>query len=182
MFFSASFYIALVIFAAGLLYKVSAWFWYDFRQDTEGIRPAARVLAAFRGIILLLISRRILTLLKVFFFEVLFQARSFKESLFRWLMHMCIFAGFVLLLLMHALDKLITSAVFVDYSPTLNPFLFLRNLFAALVLIGLGIAIYRRFIQKIPRLYTSSMDIFVIVILAIIVGSGIFLESVKNFL
>ena len=97
-------------------------------------------------------------------------------------MHMCIFAGFVLLLLMHALDKFITSAMFVDYSPTLNPFLFLRNLFAALVLIGLGIAIYRRFIQKIPRLHTSSMDIFVIVILAIIVGSGIFLESVKNFL
>ncbi|MBW1979205.1 MAG: hypothetical protein JRI79_14755 [Deltaproteobacteria bacterium] len=119
MFLSTSLYIALGIFALGLIYKVSSWFRYDFGPDSDKIKPLTRALAAARGIVLVLLSRKIITFLKVFLFEVLFQARSFRESPFCWLMHMFIFAGFVLLLLMHALDKLITSAVFVDYSPTL---------------------------------------------------------------
>jgi len=94
-------------------------------------------------------------------------------------MHMLIYAGFMLLLLMHALEKIITESVFAEYYSTLNPFFFLRDFFGAMVFLGLGIAVYRRVILKVPRLKTDAMDIYTIVILAVIMVSGFLLEGTK---
>lgn len=92
---------------------------------------------------------------------------------------MCIYWGFMLLLLMHALEKFTSPLLFTDYYSTLNPFLFLRNIFAGIVIMGLGIAVYRRFALKVPRLSTNPMDIYAMVVLAIIMLSGIILEGAK---
>ena len=86
---------------------------------------------------------------------------------------MCIYCGFMLLLLMHALDEVITSVLFPDYFSTINPFMFLRDLFGGMVILGLAIAVYRRFILKVPRLKTNAMDGYAIIIVAIIIFSGI---------
>ena len=152
MFFSIGFYISLAIFAFGLIYKITAWFRYNLGPDEPQFATHKRVLATGKGIILVVFSPKIVTLLKVFLLDVLFQLRTLKESRFRWLMHILIFWGFLLLLLMHGLERFITSQLFENYYPTLNPFLFLRNLFALFVLAGIALAFYRRFIVKIPRL------------------------------
>ncbi|MFC1829265.1 4Fe-4S dicluster domain-containing protein, partial [Thermodesulfobacteriota bacterium] len=179
MAFTELFYISLTIFGLGLFYKVSGWFRYSLNPGAAEYTPAKRVFAAIKGIFLTLFSVKIIILLKVFIFDVLFQAKAFKENLLRWFMHMCIFGGFMGLLLMHALDRFITSPLFVDYYPTLNPFLFLRNLFAALVMIGLLLVLHRRFFVKEPRRFNSAMDIYTIVLLAIIMVSGLLLEGAK---
>ncbi|OPX34126.1 MAG: hypothetical protein B1H12_10645 [Desulfobacteraceae bacterium 4484_190.2] len=85
----------------------------------------------------------------------------------------------MLLLLMHALDGIITEALFSEYASTLNPFMFLRDSFGFMVIVGIGIAIYRRIVMKVPRLKTNPMDSYAIIILAIIMLSGIFLEATK---
>jgi nitrate reductase gamma subunit len=126
-----------------------------------------------------LFSTEIIKILKVILFDVLFQSRILKEDFLRWLMHMFIFAGFMLLLLMHALDKLITAKIFSNYYSTLNPFLFLRDLFGLMVLVGIAIAVYRRFVLKVPRLRNTAMDIYAILIVAVIIISGIILEGIK---
>jgi len=179
MFFRTCFYIAFAIFGLGLLFKVSTWFRYTIVTGEREISPSERVYAAVKGIVLTLFSIKILTLLKVFFLDVLFQIRILRESALRWFMHICIFGGFMMLLLMHALDKFIAYPLFAEYSSTLNPFLFLRNLFFVVVIIGLAIAVYRRSILKIPRLMTNYMDHYSIIILAVIMFSGIFLEATK---
>jgi heterodisulfide reductase subunit C len=92
---------------------------------------------------------------------------------------MCIYGGFVLLLLMHGLDKLVTSALFDDYYPTLNPFMFLRDLFALVVIVGIAIAFCRRILSKRPRPKTIAVDYYALVILSIIMISGILLEGTK---
>jgi nitrate reductase gamma subunit len=89
-----------------------------------------------------------------------------QEDFVRWLAHILIYWAFILLLLMHALDSFITSAIFTDYSPTINPFMFLRDLFGFLVIAGVCLAIYRRFIRKAPRLKTNAMDHYAIILLA----------------
>jgi heterodisulfide reductase subunit C len=94
-------------------------------------------------------------------------------------MHILIYSGFTLLLLMHALDKLITVKLFDSYYPTINPFMFLRDFFGILVIIGIIIALYRRFILKLPRLKTNAMDLYAIIIVAVIILSGICLEATK---
>jgi heterodisulfide reductase subunit C len=85
----------------------------------------------------------------------------------------------MLLLLMHALESFTTSALFTDYASTLNPFLFLRNLFGAFVIVGLAIAAYRRFFQKQHRFMATIMDHYAMMILAVVMVTGFFLEGSK---
>lgn len=174
-----SLYVALGIFGAGLFYKVSRWFRYSFPVEAGNISTFQRVSAAAKGVLRVLCSRQILTLLKVFVLDVLLQRRILLESLQRWLMHMCIYCGFMLLLLMHGLEKLTTVNLFAEYYSTINPFLFLRNLFGIIVLFGLTIAIYRRFVSKPPLLVNNFMDRYAITILTIIIISGFVLEALK---
>jgi heterodisulfide reductase subunit C/nitrate reductase gamma subunit len=179
MFFRIALCISLVIFGLGLIYKISTWFRYKVGIDAEGIPPSTRVSAAVRGILRAVFSAQILTLLRVFFLDVILQVRVLREDGLRWFMHVCIYGGFMLLLLMHALDGVITSALFPNYFSTLNPFMFLRDLFGALVIVGLAVALYRRFILKVPRLVTNTMDHYAIIIVAVIMISGITLEGAK---
>ena len=179
MFFTAALYISLAIFCLGLIYKVSTWFRYSLGIDSQNISTPARIFAALRGIILTLFSPKLFTLLKVFVLDVLLQVKVLQQDFLKWAMHMCIYYGFTLLLLMHGLDKIITSALFPEYYSTLNPFMFLRDFFGVLVLLGVGIAVYRRFVLKMARLRTSPMDLYAIIILAVIMLSGFLLESTK---
>lgn len=172
-----SLYISLAIFAVGLIYKIATWFFLKTSVDAKTISTAKRVSSALKGIISTIFSSKILTLVKVFFLDVILQRKVLQEDFFRWLTHILIYGAFMLLLLMHALDKFITAAIFTDYLSTINPFLFLRDLFGALVIIGICMAIYRRFILKAPRLTTNPMDIYAIILLAIIMVSGILLEG-----
>jgi heterodisulfide reductase subunit C/nitrate reductase gamma subunit len=179
MFLKVSLYISLIIFVLALIYKVSTWFRYKIGIGATEIPTAARFFSAIKGILSTIFSAKILTLLKVFVLDVLLQFRILREDFLRWLMHIFIYGGFILLLLMHALDKYVTVAIWKNYYSTINPFMFLRDLFGALVIVGVIIAIYRRFILKVPRMFTNAMDIYTIILVAVIMLSGIFLEATK---
>ncbi len=179
MFFSISLYIALTIFVLGLIYKISTWFTRKIGISAKDIPSSERVAAAVKGMLGVIFSANILILIQVFVLDVVLQRRILKEDFLRWLMHMLIYTGFMLLLLMHALEVFISEPLFTDYYSTVNPFMFLRDLFGFMVIIGVGIAIYRRFILKVPRLKTNAMDHYAIIILAVIMISGIMLEGVK---
>ena len=179
MTFSVMLYVSLGIFACGLIYKISTWFTRKIGIQADGIPTSQRIFAAIRGVLGVCFSTRILTLIRVFILEVMLQRRILKVDFLRWLMHMLIFYGFMVLLLMHALDTFVSKPLFSDYYPTVNPFAFVRDLCAALVIVGVAIALYRRFILKIPRLRTNAMDHYAIIIVAVIMLSGIFLEGTK---
>jgi len=179
MFYSISLYISLAIFIGGLIYKIATWLSYKIGGDSKDIPTSKRLSSALKGILLTIFSAKILTLIKIGVLDVLLQRKVLTEDTFRWVTHILIYGAFMLLLLMHALDAFITSAIASNYSATLNPFLFLRNLFGALVIIGICMALYRRFILKPPRLHTNPMDIYAILLIAIIMVSGIILEGTK---
>ncbi len=143
MVFNLLFYISFIIFIFGLIYKVSIWFSRKIGILAKDISTSRRVFSAVRGILGVIFSSKILTLVKVFILDVLLQRRILKEDFLRWLMHMLMFYGFMLLLLMHALDDIITGSIFKEYYSTLNPYFFLRDLFGIMMIAGLGIAIYR---------------------------------------
>jgi len=179
MVFSTLLYTSLTIFVLGLMYKISTWFSRGIEVSAKDITTSARVSGAGRAILRVVFSQKILILIKAFILDVLLQRRILKEDFLRWVMHLFLFGGFMLLLLMHALDKIVIEPLFNDYYSTLNPFLFLRDLFGIIVLVGLGIAVYRRFILKVPRLKTNAMDHYAILILVVIIVSGMVLEGVK---
>ena len=178
-FFTASLYLSLTIFTFGLLYKVSTWFRYNIGLEGSEIPVSTRVATAARGIVSALFSSKVLTLLKVFILDGLFQARTLREDGFRWFMHLCIYGGFMVLLLMHALSKFTTAILFSDYYSTVNPFLFLRDLAGILVIVGVLLAVYRRFGRKGWRPATNAMDLYAVLILAVIMISGLVLQGTK---
>jgi heterodisulfide reductase subunit C/nitrate reductase gamma subunit len=179
MFLSVSTYIALGIFILALIYKISTWFRYKIGIGSEEISTSTRFIDSLKGILSTFFSPKIITLLKAFVLDVLLQFRILREDFLRWLMHIFIYSGFMLLLLMHALDRYITVKLFDKYYSTINPFMFLRDLFGIVVIIGIAIAIYRRVILKVPRLRTNSMDLYALLLVVVIMLSGIFLEATK---
>ncbi len=179
MFYDIALYVSLAIFGIGMIYKISNWFRRSIGINPSDITTSKRVSAAVKGVLGTVFSGKIFILIKVFFVDVILQIRILREDFLRWLMHMLIFGGFMLLLLMHALDGIITEALFSEYASTLNPFMFLRDFFGFMVIVGIGIAIYRRIVMKVPRLKTNPMDLYAIIILAIIMLSGVFLEGTK---
>ncbi len=175
--------LAVIVCLAGLLFRLYIWF-------SQGIRPSGstpanalslggRISAAIKGLLGVLFSAKILLVLKSIFVDLLFQKRIFDKSYLRWIAHTLIFVGFILLFLMHALDSTVSEALFANYQPTLNPFLFLRNLFGVMVLAGVAIAVYRRISLKPQRLKTDPSDWTALVFVGVIILSGMLLEGSK---
>ena len=179
MAFTIALYSSLTIFLLGSLYRIWSWFRIRIGPEASAFSTGQRLAAAAKGFAATLFSRRVFSLLKVLVLDVILQARILKDDFLRWFMHICIFAGFISLLVMHALNKPLTLALFPNYAPTLNPFLFLRNLFGAMLLLGIAIALYRRIRHKEPHLFTNAADRCAIVILATVLVSGIALEGAK---
>jgi heterodisulfide reductase subunit C/nitrate reductase gamma subunit len=179
MILTISLYISLAIFVVGLLYKISRWFSLATTVQTKELSTSKRISSALKGMVLTIFSVKILRLIKVFLLDVILQRKVLKEDFFRWITHILIYGAFMLLLLMHALEDVITSSLFDPYYSTLNPFMFLRDLFGLLVIVGVCMALFRRYTLKAPRLTTNAMDIYTIVLIAVIMVSGILLEGTK---
>ncbi len=179
MVFDYLFYTSLVIFLLGLIYKISTWFTRNIGILGSGISTGQRLQSAIKGIAGVILSSKILALLEAIVLDVLLQRRVFKESVPRWLAHMLIFYGFMLLLFMHALESVISEAIFSEYYSTVNPFFFLRDFFGAMVLAGVILAAVRRYFAKPRRLETGGMDHYAILIVAVIMLSGIALLGLK---
>ena len=177
--FNSLLLIALIVFSLGVIYKVSNWFIKTIVIPGQTITTSQRIQFAAGGIFRVIFSAKLLIVLKVILVDVLLQGRVFKQDLTRWLAHMLIFYGFMLLLAMHALDSVITAALFSDYYATVNPFFFLRDLFGAMVILGVIMAVFRRYFFNPSRLRTGSGDRYAIIILAAIMFSGIGLEGLK---
>lgn len=179
MFFDSLLYGSLLIFIVGSAYKSYTWVSRQITGPELPYSTGQRISQVLKGILGVIFSGRIVTLVKVLLLDVILQRRILKEDTLRWVMHMLIFAGFMLLLFFHAFESWVSSNLFEDYASTAHPYLFLRNLFGLMVFAGVAIAMYRRFILKVPRLRTNGMDFYAIVIVAIIMITGFFLEGAK---
>ncbi len=179
MLFSVTLNLALAIFILGTLYRIVRWFAVKIGPDAGQFTFGARVLRAFTGFFSVLFSRNIFRIVNAFIFRIIFQGHILKKDPWRWLMHFSIFVGFLLLVLFHAMDDLISVNLFYDYYPTVNPFLFLRNLCGAMVVLGIVIAGVRRLTSKGLKKISTSQDVLALVLLAIILFSGFILEGSK---
>ena len=78
--FDYLFYTSLIVFLLGLIYKISTWFTKKIGILGKDITTAQRLLSAARGIISVIFSSKILTLLKAAVLDVLFQRRILKRK------------------------------------------------------------------------------------------------------
>ncbi len=181
MVLTLSFYISLALFFLGLLVRMIGWLRVEIGTETGRIGLFTAVFSSLKAVLLTLLSPRIFKIMAVLITEIGLQLPLLKNGFLRWLAHMCMFYGFLLLVLMHALDETVTAALFQDYAATLNPFLFLRNLFGAMVLLGMALACLNRIGRGRKFKATNTNDLVLMILLGLILFSGFLLESVKIF-
>ncbi|MFA6810262.1 MAG: 4Fe-4S dicluster domain-containing protein [Desulfoplanes sp.] len=179
MYFSILLWISIALLIAGLFYKISRWFCVPSAHASPTFSSRQKITAVVRGLLQTFCSAKILLLGKALLLDILLQRPLFKAGKLRWFMHELIFLGFVLLTLMHAMAPVVTEKIFPAYTSTLNPYLLLRDLLGIMVLSGVGIAVYRRFIIKEHLLASNKQDILALVLLGTIIVSGIMLEGMK---
>ncbi|MDD5334557.1 MAG: 4Fe-4S dicluster domain-containing protein [Rhodoferax sp.] len=139
---------SLLLCALGLLWRVSAWLRLRIGSDAQAVTPAQRLHALLRGAAAALFSRRVFQVLGALCLDVLLQRRLYRRDKPRWLAHLLMFAGFMLLLLMHALAAFVAVKLFPGYESTRNPYLFLRNLSGAMVVVGLALFLFGRWRRR----------------------------------
>ena len=170
-------YMALSACLMGIAWRISRWFRRDIGPESDDLPTGRRLAAAGRALAGVLFSRRVFKLTGVFLWEVMLQGHLLRQNPLRWFLHMALSYGFVLLVFMHALGDWTAPYLGGDYAPTLNPFRWLRNFLAALVLAGaLGTMIRHRIHPTWQRI-RSHADRLVMPLLAVIVVSGILLEG-----
>lgn len=140
--FQTTLYASLALCALGLMWRISAWFRVQIGRDVRELTLSQRMTAAFRGAVLAPFGWQASRLARAFFLDVLLQWRLFAVAKLRWLGHFLIVIGFMWLLLMHAFAAAVTEKLFPGYQPTLNPYLFLRDLGGVMVLIGVALLLF----------------------------------------
>ena len=171
-------YIALGICAAGLLCRIGRWIRSDFAPDDVGRQAgdwSALAPDETRGSAV----SRAATLPWVILRDVVLQAPLWRQDRVRWAAHMAVCWGFLLLIVLHALDDWTAPVLFADYVPTRNPFRWLRNFLAALVLAGVATAVIRHRADAFRQGRRSLADRLLPVLLAVVVLSGVLLESAQ---
>jgi heterodisulfide reductase subunit C/nitrate reductase gamma subunit len=114
-----------------------------------------------------------------FFLDVLAQRRLWARDPVRWAAHLLLFVGFAGLCFLHALGDVVAVRLAASYMPTLNPWLWLRDLLGFLVLLGFALGTVRRRAARGRLPAPRRRDpLFVILVLGIVV-SGFALGAVK---
>ncbi|WP_462324972.1 4Fe-4S dicluster domain-containing protein [Desulfoplanes sp.] len=176
---STLFWIAFGLFVVGIVHTIVRWFIPSFLGIPSPHGPGARLAAVIRGSAQTIAPPKLFALGKAIVMDTILLRPLFRAGKLRWATHQLIFVGFVLLAVFHALGTVVTENLFPDYQSTLNPFLVGREILGVMVLAGVAIAVYRRFLRKEHLLYSNHHDVLALVLLATIILSGIALEGMK---
>jgi heterodisulfide reductase subunit E len=122
-------------------------------------------------------------ILKTLVLDIILQRRIIRISKFRWFMHISIFVGwmtlFLLSLLMFLIELLSLSGVNIHpeaIRQMLQPW---NDLFSYILLLGIGIAIFRRLFVKRARESTISYDAVLLAGLTFIVITGFVAQGIR---
>ncbi len=125
------------------------------------------------------LGHRLTAIGKTVLLDGLLMSRTWQTDRYGWAMHVLLCWGFLLLMLMHGFDSILTRKLFPGYEPTLNPYLFLRNGFGVMAVVGLAMAAGRRLCHRGWRPLNRPGDWLPLILIGIVMVSGFFLESVK---
>ncbi len=179
MFLTYCVYAALIICVAGTLWRIGRWCFVNVGSEAAVVAPRQRFIAMLTALGNLLSLRKTWAVAKILLLDLLLQRQIARQNRLRWFMHMGLFYGVLLLILLHALDDLLLTHWIDDYASTRNPYMFLRSLLGGLMLMGLVIAVVRRHRIPVLKRFNNGKDRLTLILLAAILLSGVFLEATQ---
>jgi len=171
--------VCVAVFMLGTLFNILLW------MRGKGLvgSPEGRLLGLAGKALRFAFSGRLLRMLGVFLRDALYLSRLRERSLSRWFMHLMILGGFAL---MFVLDIVVTVSLdLVRYQPMIDgdgwAKLWLRDfgfdLVGLMMLVGLLMAAYRRFVSRPAIVRTELPDAASILFLLAVVLGGFVLEG-----
>lgn len=169
--------LAVAIAVAGSLWRAARW----LRLGLPAVPSSARerAIALLAAAVRAPRGKRVWRALAVLFFEVLGLRRLWTRDPVRWAAHLLLVVGFAGLFFLHALGDVVAVKLADSYMPTLSPWLWLRDLFGLLVLLGFAIGILRRLVARGHLPAPRRRDPLCVIALLGIVVSGFALSAIK---
>ncbi len=180
MVYDIALWVGLVLLGIGIIHRIDAWFLRSVGTGDRSVPPGRRAAAGLAGIASTLFSGRVVGLLKALVVDVLFQGRILRDAGDRlaWVLHACLFWGFVLLLLFHALGTYAGPLIGPAYQSTVAPYLWLRDVAGLALVTGLVLAVVRRIVRK-REIRTAAGDVTALAVLGVIALSGFLLQGLQ---
>ena len=169
--------LAAAIAVAGSLWRAAGWLRLGLPAVPSSARERATALLA--GLVRAPRGKRAWRVLTVLLLEVLGLRRLWTRDPVRWAAHLLLFVGFAGLFFLHALGDVVAIKLADSYMPTLSPWLWLRDLFGLLVLLGFAIGIWRRLVARGPLPAPRRRDPLCVIALLGIAVSGFALSAIK---
>jgi len=171
---------SIALCVAGVVWRVSGWLRLGIGPDARDATPWQRARAVLASLAAALASRRAPRVAGTFLLDALLLRRLFARQKLRAFAHLLVVAGITLLVLLHALAPIVTARLFPAYQPTLEPWLFLRNVLGAAALVGLAVLVAGRARDRardgLPRRPFATAFA---ALLGIVLVSGFLLEAHK---
>jgi heterodisulfide reductase subunit C len=178
--FQALLVASLALCALGVAWRVAAWFRIRIGPDARGTTAWQRVRGVLPTVAASLFGPRGLRVLGAFCLDALLLRRLFANAPWRALAHLLVVSGFTLLVLLHALAPIVTTRLFPGYQPTLEPWLFVRNLLGAMMLGGLIVLVVARWRARsrmgLPHHPRAALFA---TLLGVVLATGFLLEAHK---
>ena len=178
--FQALLVASLALCTLGVAWRVATWARIRIGPDARGATASQRVFGAVALVARSLSGSQCLRVLGAFCLDALLLRRLFAHAPGRALAHLLVASGVTLLVLTHALAPLVTARLFPGYQPTLEPWLFARNLLGALALGGLFVlvAARRRARGRMGLPHHPRAAVFA-ALLGVVLATGFLLEAHK---
>ncbi|MCL5962331.1 MAG: respiratory nitrate reductase subunit gamma [Chloroflexi bacterium] len=164
--------LALAVFLFGLASDVHFWLQGSVGEGgSTSARAKMRLAAAGLGRALRV------AILGSILLDWLFQRRLLRSNPLSWLMHVCFFWGMVVLFFVGSVGLFLAEKGLLPIAKDTPWFAFVNDFAGVMVLFGVAVALYRRFVRREWHLKTSLDDAVLIALLALIVISGYLLEG-----
>ena len=178
-----------------MVYLLSIWLKSRVPRTWASAPWWRKLIFAAAYVVQVVFSRRLWPLLKSFIVDGLLQGRLFQKNKLRWITHMMVFGSFLVMGILSTI-----TGVVVEFLPLLGMepekvaqipligqlfhadvwWVALVNELLGLVLLGgMMMVLYRRFIKKDPQLRTGPIDNTIILLLTLIALSGVFTETFR---
>lgn len=168
-FFSTGLLLAVISACVGTYFRVRGW-----RRGLPKTMVCLPVIGSQR---VARHSRSFLSSWLTGLFDALVLRRTLRTGPMRWTGHLLLLSGFLPLLVLHAMDDVVTRELFIGYEPTLDPWQFLRNAFGLTALTGTVILFWHRL--KALKGLSWAQDWMLLAVVGGILLSGFLLEASK---
>jgi nitrate reductase gamma subunit len=178
-----------------MLYLLSIW----LKSRVPGVSAKAlwwrKAFVAIGYILGIVFGRRLWPLLKSFILDGLLQRRLFQKNKLRWITHMMVFGSFLVMGVVSTITGVVVEGLplfgmdpeKVAQIPILGQLFhadvwwvaLVNELLGLVLLAGMLLVLYRRFVKKDPQLRTGPIDNTIILLLTLIAFSGIFTETFR---